>query len=102
MNSRTSMVPAGSAKWNLPRYIKIVKWFYSNFRLFSGEHLVKVNRSVVRPESFATVARAVSYTAQKGDEKAASSFQLPSKTGRRAAPTASLQSKTERASACGN
>jgi hypothetical protein len=63
---------------------------------FSGQYLVKLNRSVVRPESFAAVAR---YKAQKSDERAASSFQLPSQTGRRAAPTASLQSKTEGASA---
>jgi hypothetical protein len=43
---------------------------------FPGQYLVKLNRSVVRPENFAAVAPAASYNAQKSDEKAASSFQV--------------------------
>jgi hypothetical protein len=48
----------------------------SQLSQFSGQYLVKINRSVVRPESFATVAPAASYNAQQSDEKAASSFQV--------------------------
>jgi hypothetical protein len=73
----------------------------SNFRRFPGVYLVKLNRYCA-PESFATVARAANYNAQKGDEKAPSGFQRSeAKPARRAAPAASLQSKTERAT-CAN
>ena len=74
MNLPTSVVQAGPAKCNQPCCIKIVKWFYPNFRHFrvsiSSNSTVRLCALRALPQ-----LRAASYNAQKGDEKAASSFQ---------------------------
>jgi hypothetical protein len=71
MNLPISVVPAAPAKHNQPCCIRIVKWFYPNFRDFWASIVVKLKRSVVRPESFATITCVASCKAQKDGPNAA-------------------------------
>jgi hypothetical protein len=73
MNLPISVVPAAPAKHNQPCCIKIVKWFYPTFAIFWPLSRVELNRSVARPESFATIARAASHDARKRRPESAQS-----------------------------
>jgi hypothetical protein len=58
-------------KYYQPCCIKIVKWFYPNFRDFRASISSNSTVRLSALESFATIARAASYNAQKGGPKAA-------------------------------